>query len=157
MSGFVATAPTAGDPENDILANDGWFPDLSLDAVRKAVRIDGSITHERLLEVALYAVSNINDRLESFKHRHETAGVSSLGDVSTRELGGERRLVLLYRRAVHSTIKADLIERYRDYDSTDSGLRRAEELDPAADEQRRNATWAVRDILGETHSIVELI
>lgn len=157
MSGFVATAQAAGDPEADALINDGWFPDLSLSAIRATVRIDGTITDERLTEAALYAISNINDRLRKFQDAHIAAGVDSLADVSGRELGGERRLVLLYRRAVYSTIKADLIERYRDYDSTDAGQARAEQLDPAIDEQRRNATWAVRDILGESHTVVELI
>lgn len=157
MSGFVATAQPTGAPEADALTNDGWFPDLSMSAIRKAVRLDGTITDERLTEAALIAISNINDRLASFQAHHQRSGIARLADVSERELGGERRLVLLYRRAVYSTIKADLIERYRDYDSTDDGQRRADQLGPAIDEQRRNATWAVRDIIGESRTVVELI
>ncbi len=65
-----------------------------------------------------------------------------------------------YRRAVYSMAKADLIERYRDIDSTASSLtdkKSMEWMNDAPSEQRRNAHWAVADILGRTHATVELI
>ncbi|HZH44247.1 MAG TPA: head completion/stabilization protein [Lysobacter sp.] len=158
MSGFVATAPTAATSETDAIANDGWFPNLSMTQLRAVARLDGTVTEERLRDAARYAMSAINRRLAAFKAAHQATGVTKLADVpDAGTIDGENRLVMLYRRAVQCTVKADLIERYRDFDSTDSGLRRADYMDPAIGEQRRNATWAVREILGQPHTIVELI
>lgn len=157
MSGFVVAAPATGTSENDTLINDGWFPDLSLAVLRNTIRLDGTVTDDRLREAAVYAMANINARLATFKAGHAAAGIAKLEDVSQDTLAGEKRLVMLYRRAVTCTVKADVIERYRDFDSTDSGLRRVLDMDPAIGEQRRNATWAVRDILGQPHSVAELI
>jgi hypothetical protein len=158
MSGFVATATSStATGEADVIHNDGWFPQLSLSGLREQARIDGTVTDARLREAARYAVCSINLQLHEFKVRHLSDDVASLGAVSADEIDGEPRLVMLYRRAVTSTVNADLMERYRDLDSTDSGLRRAVDLDPAIGDHRRNASWAVRDILGRTRTVVELI
>lgn len=159
MSGFVAVAPTTIEPdtESDALANDGWFPDLSLSAIRDSTRLDGTITDARLRDAARYAMSEVNRLLEAYKAEQVAAGVASLAEVNAAEIAGENRLLMLYRRAVTCTLHADLLERYRDFDSTEAGLRRATELDPAVGEQRRNARWAVSDIQGKPHSVVDLI
>lgn len=159
MSGFVATAPTApAQGEQDTIGNDGWFPDLSLAAVRDLVRIDGTVTDARLREAARNAMADINRRLAAFKAQHQAAGIERLADLpGAGTIDGESRYALIYRRAVCCLIKAELIERYRDFDATDSGQRRVADLEPAIDELRRSATWAVRDMLGQPHVIAELI
>lgn len=159
MSGFVATAPPSPEPgnESDALANDGWFPDLLLSRIRESTRIDGTVTAGRLRDSALYAISTVNDQLAEYKARQLDAGKTSLAAVSDARLGDVERLVVLYRRAVCATISADLMERYRSFDSTGSAERRADDSDPAISEQMRNARWAVRDIQGQTHCTVELI
>ncbi|HEY4583081.1 MAG TPA: head completion/stabilization protein [Lysobacter sp.] len=153
MSGFVATA--ALPPAGDMLINDGWFPDVSLESVRDIVRIDGTVTPARLRDVIRHAVIHVNCQLAGFKARH--AAAATLASVQGDEIDGVMRLELLYMRAVAHLAKAELIERYRDLDSTGSGLRRAIDMEPSIDEHRRNARWAVRDILGEPRSVVELI
>lgn len=155
MSGFAATASTTTSDDN--LVNDGWFPNLSLAAIRDVTRMDGTVTPTRLRDVTRYAVSSVNRQLQAFKAKHVEAGVASLAAVDPAEIDGENRLVMLYERAVASLVKAELIERYRDLDVTDSGQRRAVEMDPAVGESRRNSSWAVRDILGLPHTVVELI
>lgn len=159
MSAFVATAPTTpiGILNTDAIGNDGWFPDLALSTIRATIRLDGTVTDERLRDAARYAIASVNTLLTQFKATAQAAGSASIADVSPAQIDGEKRLVMLYRRAVFSTIKADLLERYRDFDSTDSGLRRGVDLEDPIGEQRRNASWAVRDILGQPHSVVELI
>ena len=157
MSGFVATAPTITEGAADELRSDGWFPDLTLSGIRATVRLDGSVTDDRLREAGRYALIDINRRLATFKAQHVAAGKASLEAVSDEAIDGENRLALLYRRAVCCTLKAELVERFRDFDSTDAGLRRAEDLDASIGENRRDASWCVRDILGLSHSVVELI
>ena len=63
---------------------------------------------------------------------------------------------MLYLDAVMSSAKADLIEHYRDFDA-DGSNHRLQDNAPSIDEERRNAQWAVRDILGQTHIVAELI
>lgn len=158
MSGFVATAATGSESgDAGVIRNDGWFPDLEVATVRNVARIDGTVSADRLADAIRYAMVHTNIQLGTYKAGHRSNGVPRLADVSPDEIDGEKRLVMLYRRAVICTVKADLTESYRDFDSTDAGLRRGAELDPAVSEQRRNASWAVRDILGRTHTVVELI
>lgn len=158
MSAFVATAPTATPGSTaDGIGNDGWFPDLQLSDVRAIVRLDGTVTDDRLRDAIRFAMLHVNDQLEGFKSREQGRGAISLEAVSTRELDGKNRLALLYLRAVACWAKADLLERYRSLDTTDSGLRRAEDMTQGIDEQRRNTSWALRDIQNLPRTVVELI
>lgn len=158
MSGFVATAPTGSSSgSDDGLQNDGWWPDLSLSEIRKATRTDGTVTDERLRDSALYAMSHVNQQLAIWHARQVDAGYAQLEDVPAPSLGGASRLLMLYRRAVFATVRADVMERYRGFDSSADAERRAQDNDPAIAEQMRNARWAVRDIMGEPHATVELI
>lgn len=158
MSGFVATAPAApATAPADAIGNDGWFPDVSMAATRNAMRLDGTITDERLRAALVYAMADINRQLRSYKATQQAAGFASLALAGAgTEVDGLPVVVQLYLRAVMCTTKADLIERYRDFDADGSNARQRDNA-PAIDEQRRNAQWAVRDILGETHAVVELI
>lgn len=158
MSGFVATAPAqpANAPE-DILANDGWFPDVSMAAMRNTMRVDGTITDQRLHAALVMAMATINRQLRSFKSDQSAAGHANLAQAGADEiLAGQPVWVQLYHRAVLCTAKADLIERYRDFDADHSRANNKDNL-PMIDEERRNAQWAVRDILGQTHVVAELI
>ena len=158
MSGFVATAPVPpADASIDAIANDGWFPTLSIAATRNAVRLDGTVTPERLRAALVNAMLDINRQLRSFKAERAALGQASLAAASADEMvDGKPRLVLLYLRAVMCSAKADLTERYRDFDA-DAANPRLKDGEPSIDEQRRNAQWAVRDILGQSHVFVELI
>ena len=157
MSAFIAAAPATAAPDSDTLRNDDWFPDLSLSSLRLAGRIDGTVPADRLRELAKAAALAVNARLREFRAGYEGAGYASLAAVPSSRIDGESRLLALYRRAVACLLKADVIERYRDFDSTDSGQRRAEDQEPTADTWRRNASWAVSDITGQTRTVVELI
>lgn len=158
MSGFIATNPIApADAPTDALRSDGWWPDLSIASIRALHRLDGTITDERLRDAARYAIAFCMQQLAAFKAEHVAAGKAKLEDVSGDQLDGENRLAFLYRRAVGCTLKAQLVETYRDFDSTDEGLRRALDLDASIGELRRSASWAIRDLLGKPHSVVELI
>lgn len=158
MSGFVATAPVPpADVPSDAIANDGWFPALSIADTRNAVRLDGTVTDERLRAALVNAMMDINRQLRSFKAERSALGQASLADASAGEMvDGKPRLVLLYLRAVMCSAKADLTERYSDFDAVPTNPR-TKDLEATPDEQRRNAQWAVRDILGQSHVFVELI
>ena len=72
-----------------------------------------------------------------------------------RAFDADRAVVFESGRYVFAT--ADLIERYVDYDTAASGLRKSELQQDAPDEHRRNGRWAARQLVGSPRSTVELI
>lgn len=65
--------------------------------------------------------------------------------------------MLHYLRAVYAAVQCELVERYRDYDTTAKGDKRADAMDPRADEARRDLRWALTDLQGACRVTVELI
>ncbi|AMR77313.1 head completion/stabilization protein [Cupriavidus nantongensis] len=154
---FVSLAPSSTPAADTRVENDGWFPDIDLDKARKAVRLDGSITPERLLHAAINAVIAVNAELAEWKALQLAQERPSLGDVPASKVNGESVQVARYLRAVYSFIKAELAERYRDFDTTGAGERKADNLVETADDYRRDGRWAIRDMLGVGRTTVELI
>ncbi|MCI0152145.1 head completion/stabilization protein [Paraburkholderia sediminicola] len=163
MSSFIATAEpnTARTPDTStaaaLIGNDGWFPDIDLTGLRKAMRLDGTVTHERLRLAALDAMASINTELGTWQAAQLADGHAGLASVPAPQLGGISTHVLRHRRAVYNLMRADLTEQYRSYDSTRSGGQKAEDLDETISEARRNVRWALNDIRGIRRSTVELI
>ncbi|AYM78586.1 head completion/stabilization protein [Janthinobacterium agaricidamnosum] len=154
----TAPAPPAAAP--GIIENDGWFPDVNLAEMRDAMRLDGTVTDARLVQAVVDAILQVNRELAQWQGTQAQAGIAALVDVPATRINRESRLLAQYRRAVYSTAKADLIERYRDYDSTATSVsdkKSMEWLDEAPGAQRRNAQWAIADMVGRTHLTVELI
>ncbi|MGK5079651.1 head completion/stabilization protein [Janthinobacterium sp. HLX7-2] len=155
-----ATTPAPPAPAIGIIENDGWFPDIFLTDMRDAMRLDGTVTDARLVQAVVDAILHVNRELASWQTAHAQALIATLADVPATRINRESRLLAQYRRAVYSTAKADLIERYRDYDTTATSLsdkKSMEWLDDAPGAQRRNAQWAIADMVGRSHLIVELI
>lgn len=153
MSGLVATDPTSNTP----ILNDGWWPNVDTATARAALRIDGTVTESRLRNSLIIAMLSVNDSLQDFQSAQVAAGFDSLAKVPAPKIDGESRYVALYLRAVHSSAHADLVERYRNLDTTSDGQRKVEEQTTIIDDQRRNASWAISDILGVGRTTVELI
>lgn len=153
MSGFVAS-PSAG---TGTITNSAFFPSIAIAELRAVARIDGTVPDERLIEAATVAMSAVNTDLDGYRADRVAEGIDTLAEVPAIELGGRSRLVRLYQRAVYAMTKADLLERYRDFDAANSGRTREEDLDKPAAEQRRNARLAIREILGVPRVTAELI
>ncbi|MBS7660569.1 head completion/stabilization protein [Pseudomonas lalucatii] len=153
MSGFVA----GGAPQAFTLSNDGFWPDVDADALRAALRIDASVTNARLEVAAVAAVLSVNRELKAPKLAWQAEGHATLAAVPADQVNGQSELLALYRRAVYCTTAAEVAERYRSFDATNSGEAKADELAPSADEYRRDARFAIRDLLGVSRTTVELI
>lgn len=154
MSGFIANGASA--PVNAIRSDTFW-PEVSPDDIRAQMRMDGAIAADRLRACVISAVSVVNDELDSWRAAQEAAGYVALKDVPARAIDQTSRLVLLYRRAIACCATAEVVERYRSYDATDSANQRADDLTPSIDELRRDQRWAIRDFLGVPRVTVELI
>jgi hypothetical protein len=148
---FIAPAPTQ--PEADLPHHPFW-PAISPAHFREAMNVDGTVTTPRLVFALTEAVVTTNAALREFREQHETAGVERLADVPDEE---PERLGHLYRRAVYERAKGDLMERLIGFSATADGGKRAEQQEPAISDHYRNALWAIRDILNERRTTVELI
>jgi len=158
---FIATPPPQHtwvevEPAHEI-PNDGFFPSVDPADVRNTIRINGTVTEERLVESIRDAIAAINRELSAWRNTQVDQGYATLDAVPAAQVGNISVLLQHYCRAVYQLTNADLIERYRDFDTTAAGEKSAQDLDSAIEESRRNARWAVLDILGLPHLTVELI
>ncbi len=154
MTGFVANTPSLEEPD---IANSAFWPAVSLVDCRAVMRIGSEITSERLREALINGIIDTNADLTAWKDQQVLAGHATLADVPADEIDGDSINLILYRRAVYNFAKAELTERYRDYDSTLQGGDRADDLDPTIDQYRRQAILAIRQISGRQRTTVELI
>lgn len=153
---FVAPPMALPDDEKPI-RNAPFWPDIEPEDARLAMRIDDTITAIRLRHALVDAIANINADARAFRQAQQQAGIGSLQMVEAEQIDGSSLLLAHYRRAVYCLAKANLLERYRDFDTTASGERRAEQVESPIDDLRRDARWAVRALIGHARCTVELI
>lgn len=154
MPGFIATADS---PEQVVIRNSAFYPDIDATDLREAMLLDGTVTTARLYEAVLNAIASANADLCTWRIAQQAQGYNSLSAVPAELIDGESILVAHYRRAVYCLAAANLQERFRSFDTTGDGHRAADRLEIPIDGLRRDARWAIRDILGISRSTVELI
>lgn len=134
------------------ITNDPFFIDISLKTVRESLRFDGSVSDMRLIEAIENALIEINSGLALLKNNG-----GSLAELATGQINNKPNTHILYFRAVVAHVGAHINEKYRSYDSTSTGQKRAEDMTPTIDEYRRDLRWAMRDLLGSARTTVDLI
>lgn len=157
MGSPIANGGTVATPSHEgTIANDGFWPDVDLTDLRASTRLTGNVTTERLRASAIEAMLDVNAQLATYKAIRIGQGWERAADVG-ETIAGASALVHRYLRAVASTVQADIAEKYRDWDNTRAGDYRGQGESDAADDFRRNARWAVADILGRPRNVVELL
>lgn len=156
MNGFVVTTP-APEPAEENIASAAFWPEVEPAKVRAAQRIDNTITPERLRDALIEAIASVNGELAAWRTARELEGRAKLADVPAEQVDTISIHVHRYLRAVGCLAKAALQERYRDYDTSVAGNKKADQLESPIDDLKRDARWALSDILGVTRTTVELI
>jgi hypothetical protein len=141
----------------EAIENNGFWPGVDPADFRATTRVDTTITEERVAGALRAAMIDTNDRLRDWQADQVAAGHASAGDVPAPSHRPAGSITALYLRAVYALAKANLVERYRDYDSAGSESERVEDLTPTIDDYRRDAAWAISDLIGRNRSTVELI
>ena len=95
--------------------------------------------------------------LRAFAADSNAAGHATLAAVPAPQLGGQSVQSVRYHRAIALYAKAELIERHPDFDTTAAGGAEGNDAATAIGSLRRNAMHAVRDMLGVTRTVVDLI
>ncbi|WP_136067083.1 head completion/stabilization protein [Modicisalibacter radicis] len=156
MSSFVSAGTTTAATAEPV-TNNGFWPDIDPAAFRENHRLDGTITPARIEGALLAAIATVNRTLRDWQARQIDAGHATVDAVPVPIWQAPGVYLGLYQRAVFSMAHASLIERYADYDATNSGRERSESLIEPADSYRRDAVWAISEIEGRPHCTVELI
>lgn len=155
---FIATEPVTApqQPPQDVVANDGFFPDIDLQRLRGTARLDGTVTDDRLRNAVVEAIISVNTELVAWKAQQQLAGAIAVAQLEPK-VDGEAVQMRRYLTAIYRTVKADLNEQFLNFDATKSGHDEADLLGQIAEAERRAAKWAIRDLLGLSRSTVELI
>lgn len=148
---------TGSSSEPVTITNAAFFPDLDLSEFRNKMRLDSTVTDDRAVHALRIAMFNVNAQLAPWIEEKQSEGVTSLENVPELSWQPSGYYQEQYLRAVWSMARADLIDRYRDYDSTNDGHDQAEALEITGDDYRRDAAWAISDIKGSKRTTVELI
>lgn len=148
--GFVANGNNT--PSQIEIKSDPFYPSVALDRIREIVRIDGAVTNERLKQTIIEEVIDINRLLIRLKDQ-----ASKLSDLSKLQVNDLPETDFLYLSAIANGVAAKVNENYRNYGSSDSGVKKAKEAECTVDDYRRNKQWAIQQLLGENHTVVELI
>jgi len=152
---FVAPEKATGTPE--IIPNNSFWPDIDLATFRSVMRVDGTVTPQRLKQVVLTAMAEVNAELYPWRERQELRGYNSLVNVPAEELAGRSVRLHHYENAVWCWARAVLNERYQDFDATAAAAKRGEELEDATGDLWRDARWAISRVQNAPHCTVELI
>ncbi|WP_438852505.1 head completion/stabilization protein [Brevundimonas nasdae] len=162
MTGFVSLPPlTDQDPPQarppELIANDGFWPDIDLVQLRDAVRLDTTIPTERLADAVRNAMIDLARQLQDWRDT-VAIGFAALDAVPPRRsVGDVSDYVLLYTRALYSLVGADLGERLLSQSTTAAGDDRRDSLASEISQHRRNARWAVSDFTGRRRVVCELL
>lgn len=158
MSAFVAVPPAPQSPVNSTVTAGEWWPEIDCGAMREALRLGDAVTHVRLVEAVRGAIITVQAELRDWTAIHRTAGVESLAAVAPDEMiDGLTRLEVLWSRAIRFHAAAELLEGHRDTSATKDMTPRADAELCTAGDYRKLATQAIRDILGQPRTTVELI
>lgn len=145
-------------PEDATVTGEAFWPSIDVNHFRDTMRVAGTtIPHARMEEALLQASLTVDTELAAWRLLQIEAGHDTLADVPSSAIGQQTRLTLTWRRAVYHYAAADLAESHADLMSKPTSADRNQEVFLSASDYRRNATHAVRDILGVTRTAVELI
>ncbi|MFW2151851.1 head completion/stabilization protein [Acinetobacter gyllenbergii] len=150
MSGLIAN----GSPSNQdqIISSDDFFPSVSSNKIREVLRLDSSVTNQRLIPAIEAAVIHVNEQLDSLISK-----APSLAEITTKTVNGKPTSVVLYFRAIAAAAGAELNEKYRSYDTTSNGSQKAEDLTITVDDFKRDLRFAIRDLKMIRRLSVELL
>lgn len=154
---LIAAGTGTAPADQPSIENNGFWPAIEPTDCRDTERLDGTVTAARLAWALQVAMADINRQLADWQQARQDEGAATIDDVDVPTWAVAGHYALLYRRAVYATAHASLLERYREISATEAGDERGEAKDLAADDVRRDARWAVAEIVGRHHTTVELI
>ncbi|RRO13949.1 head completion/stabilization protein [Pectobacterium aquaticum] len=140
--------------QDAVIKNTFFWPDVEPGTLRLLMRLENTVTPERLRHAALTAISEVNAELYEYRKEQWAAGFTTLASVPAEQLDGQSEKHHHYLRAVSSITTATLYERYRSYDASAKGDRKADALDGTIDELWRDARWSISHLQDKPRCII---
>lgn len=156
MSDFIAISKSIENEDLEI-KNISFFPHIKIKDVREAQRLDGTVTTERLKKAIIAAMIAVNDDLALWRFEQQDKGYTSIEQISDEKVNNESKYIHYYKNAVYCFANAILNERYLNFDATAKATKQIEPELQSAGDLYRDARYSIRDILGKSHSTMELI
>jgi hypothetical protein len=159
VSGFVASpSNTSPTPDSADMVDGGeFYLALRISEFRDSMRVSAHVTDIRVRDALRAGMMAAHVDLRAWAVVQVAAGFPTIDAVEAPEIDFESVLVASWRRAVYSFAAAELVETHNDISSTKDGKDRIVGEALTADDHRRNALHAIRDILGVGRTSVELI
>lgn len=149
---FIPSSGAA--PLDQVVPNDGFFPDLGVAEMRDQTGLGSVFGPERIAAVLQAAMIEVNADLADWRGG---LGTATLAEVPAPSYGGVSAKVILYKTGVYTRARAALIDTTRDYDSTKSGHGRADALEETADSWLAQSNEALARLIDRPRTVVELI
>lgn len=153
----TSPAPTGAATDGQPINSGYFWPVIDPVAARREMKLDGTVTPNRLRAALIEAIASVNAELAGWQRTRIAGGANQLADVPADRIDGESILIQRWTRAVYCMAVAILNERSTTFDSTDAGIKKGDELTQASDDLRRDARWAISDMQGIGRSCIELI
>ena len=144
---FTVIPKGAEESGEDEIKNSDFFPNLSVKNFRDSLRVDETVPFGRVKATLINAILKVNADLSELSLSN--LPYTALADVPSATIAGTSTKVWRYKSAVFNEAKADLIERYRDFDSTQSGHDEADKLETVINDYRQKAREHIRALLGK--------
>ena len=157
MTTVVIPAPRPHKTAEPVIENTFFWPAVDPIKLRELLRLEGTVTTERLRFTIKGAMAEVNAELFDYRRQQMAIGCKALGDVQAEQMDGENMQLAEYQRAVCAVTAALLAERYRGYDASARGDKRTEAIENSVGEWWRDARHSIRNITGQPHNIVDLI
>ncbi|KFF67241.1 head completion/stabilization protein [Pectobacterium brasiliense] len=140
--------------QDAVIKNTFFWPDVEPGTLRTLMRLENTVTPERLRHAAKTAISEVNAELYEYREAQMAAGFKTLDAVPAERLDGQSEKEHHYLCAVSAITTATLYERYRSYDASAKGDRKADALDGTIDELWRDARWSISHLQDKPRCII---
>lgn len=147
-----------GQPNNDIILEDIFWPKLSVLIFRTEYRVVDSIDNHECKQSILKALLFVTDALQPIYKDAIKHGYATFDDIPSDQFYGTTKNKQRFEIAVFSYAKAGILERFRDVDTTRlAGSDKAEKQEPSIDDLVADAMGAIRELLGDPSTYAQLI
>jgi hypothetical protein len=145
LSTFIPKTPSGADT---VIINNGFFPDLSLNDFRDAVRVDQNVSDGNAEDTMRQAMLESNALLAEWQAAQEVLGYATIDAVPGEDYGAVTHYQYWYLIAVRQLAKSLLIEQERDFDARNMSADKVDALNGRIDDCKRQHRLAISKITG---------
>lgn len=140
------------------ITNDGFFPNLALSDLQNTYRIPASAPQETVEHQLTVAMEEVNGQLVAFKASWIALGLTTLALAEASPTADGKKLTALYKKAVYSWAKAELLEDFETFSRREIANNQANQEEKVWISCKSNARRAIKNLLGLSKSLtVELM